>query len=114
MELVIPYITSNFVAIRNIRVQIKRPFECLSFELVTSKYVIFVDRTQPATQKLSGYIVMLRARMFRSLIIRTGIKERNIRARKARFPLGEFVRTNRRKSRNASYLFAAIFFASQF
>ena len=28
-----------------------------------------------------GYIVMLRARMFRSLIIRTGIKERNIRAR---------------------------------
>ena len=27
-----------------------------------------------------GYIVMLRARMFRSLIIRTGIKERNIRA----------------------------------
>ena len=30
---------------------------------------------------LLGYIVMLRARMFRSLIIRTGIKERNIRAR---------------------------------
>ena len=28
-----------------------------------------------------GYIVMLRARIFRSLIIRTGIKERNIRAR---------------------------------
>ena len=28
-----------------------------------------------------GYIVMLRARLFRSLIIRTGIKERNIRAR---------------------------------
>ena len=28
-----------------------------------------------------GYIVMLRVRMFRSLIIRTGIKERNIRAR---------------------------------
>ena len=28
-----------------------------------------------------GCIVMLRARMFRSLIIRTGIKERNIRAR---------------------------------
>ena len=28
-----------------------------------------------------GYIVMLRARMFRSLIIRTGIKEQNIRAR---------------------------------
>ena len=28
-----------------------------------------------------GYIVMLRARMFRSLIIRTGIKERNTRAR---------------------------------
>ena len=28
-----------------------------------------------------GYIVMLRAWMFRSLIIRTGIKERNIRAR---------------------------------
>ena len=27
-----------------------------------------------------GYMVMLRARMFRSLIIRTGIKERNIRA----------------------------------
>ena len=32
-------------------------------------------------QKNCGYIVMLRARMFRSLIIRTGIKERNIRAR---------------------------------
>ena len=30
---------------------------------------------------LNGYIVMLRARMFRSLIIRTEIKERNIRAR---------------------------------
>ena len=30
---------------------------------------------------ISGYIVMLRARMFRSLIIRIGIKERNIRAR---------------------------------
>ena len=29
----------------------------------------------------SGYIVMLRARMFSSLIISTGIKERNIRAR---------------------------------
>ena len=28
-----------------------------------------------------GYIVMLRARMFRSLIIRTEIKERNIHAR---------------------------------
>ena len=28
-----------------------------------------------------GYIVMLRARIFRSLIIRTGMKERNIRAR---------------------------------
>ena len=27
------------------------------------------------------WVVMLRARMFRSLIIRTGIKERNIRAR---------------------------------
>ena len=33
------------------------------------------------TCSLSGYVVMLRARMFRSLIIRTGIKERNIRAR---------------------------------
>ena len=33
---------------------------------------------------------------------------------KARFPLGEFVRANRQKSRNASYLFAANFFASQF
>ena len=32
----------------------------------------------------------------------------------ARFPLGEFVRANRQKSRNASYLFAANFFASQF
>ena len=32
-------------------------------------------------QGKKGYIVMLRARMFRSLIIRTGIKERNIRAR---------------------------------
>ena len=32
-----------------------------------------------------GYIVMLRARMFRSLIIRTGIKERNIRARNWRY-----------------------------
>ena len=31
--------------------------------------------------ELYGYIVMLRARMFRSLIIRTGIKERIIRAR---------------------------------
>ena len=31
--------------------------------------------------EILGYIVMLRARMFRSLIIRTGIKERNIRAR---------------------------------
>ena len=31
--------------------------------------------------KKCGYIVMLRARIFRSLIIRTGIKERNIRAR---------------------------------
>ena len=28
-----------------------------------------------------GYIVMLRAQIFRSFIIRTGIKERNIRAR---------------------------------
>ena len=28
-----------------------------------------------------GYIVMLRARIFRSLVIRTGIEERNIRAR---------------------------------
>ena len=38
----------------------------------------------PPPQKIlgiSGYIVMLRARIFRSLIIRTGIKERNIRAR---------------------------------
>ena len=35
-------------------------------------------------------------------------------APKARFPLGEFVRANRQKSRNASYLFAANFFASQF
>ena len=34
-----------------------------------------------------GYIVMLRARMFRSLIIRTGIKERNIRARNIRYNL---------------------------
>ena len=33
---------------------------------------------------------------------------------KARFPLGEFFRANRQKSRNASYLFAANFFASQF
>ena len=33
---------------------------------------------------------------------------------KAYFPLGEFVRANRQKSRNASYLFAANFFASQF
>ena len=32
---------------------------------------------------------------------------------KAYFPLGEFVRTNRQKSRNGSYLFAANFFASQ-
>ena len=32
-----------------------------------------------------GYIVMLRARMFRSLIIRTGIKERNIRASDGRY-----------------------------
>ena len=31
--------------------------------------------------RLFGYIVMLRARMFRSLIVRTGIKEQNIRAR---------------------------------
>ena len=33
----------------------------------------------------NGYIVMLRARMFRSLIVRTGIKERNIRARNIRY-----------------------------
>ena len=33
---------------------------------------------------------------------------------KARFPLGYFVRANRQKSRNSSYLFAANFFASQF
>ena len=33
---------------------------------------------------------------------------------KAYFPLGEFVRANRQKIRNASYLFAANFFASQF
>ena len=33
---------------------------------------------------------------------------------KARFPLGDFVRANRQKSRNAPYLFAANFFASQF
>ena len=33
---------------------------------------------------------------------------------KAYLPLGEFVRTNRQKIRNASYLFAANFFASQF
>ena len=33
---------------------------------------------------------------------------------KARFPLGEFVRANRQKSKNASYLFAANFSASQF
>ena len=31
--------------------------------------------------KKIGYIVMLRARMSRSLIIRTGIKERNVRGR---------------------------------
>ena len=31
--------------------------------------------------KEAGYIFMLRARLFRSLIIRTGVKERNIRAR---------------------------------
>ena len=31
--------------------------------------------------KKIGYIVMLHARMFRSLIIRTGIIERNVRAR---------------------------------
>ena len=37
--------------------------------------------TSSNLRKKIGYIVMLRARMFRSLIIRTGIKERNIRAR---------------------------------
>ena len=37
--------------------------------------------TPPGGVVNSGYIVMLRARMFRSLIIRTGIKERNICAR---------------------------------
>ena len=44
---------------------------------VFSRYYI----PDTATQAYFGYIVMLRARMFRSLIIRTGIKERNIRAR---------------------------------
>ena len=38
----------------------------------------------------------------------------SVKVSKARFPLGEFVRANRQKSRNASYLFAANFFASQF
>ena len=33
------------------------------------------------TYSYIGYILVLPARMFRSLIIRTGIKERNIRAR---------------------------------
>ena len=36
------------------------------------------------------------------------------RLSKAYFPLGEFVRANTQKSRNAPYLFAANFFASQF
>ena len=36
------------------------------------------------------------------------------RPSKAYFPLGDFIRANRQKSRNASYLFAANFFASQF
>ena len=37
------------------------------------------ERREPAEG--IGYIIMLRARIFRSLIIRTWIKERNIRAR---------------------------------
>ena len=45
----------------------------LSFVETPRKFIIAVVNL--------GYIVMLRARMFRSLIIRTGIKERNIRAR---------------------------------
>ena len=36
------------------------------------------------------------------------------RPSKAYFPLGDFIRANRQKSRNAFYLFAANFFASQF
>ena len=42
---------------------------------------IFLKTMKNGGGTLFGYIVMLRARMFRSLIIRTGIKERNIRAR---------------------------------
>ena len=36
------------------------------------------------------------------------------RPSKAYFPLGDFIGANRQKSRNAFYLFAANFFASQF
>ena len=39
---------------------------------------------------------------------------RNFEFLQARLPLGEFVRAKRQKSRNASYLFAENFFASQF
>ena len=40
-----------------------------------------VDACTHCAYLFFGYIVMLRARMLRSLIIKTGIKERNIRAR---------------------------------
>ena len=51
---------------------------------LTELYYISGDRAREPRQscgKFGYYIVMLRARMFRSLIIRAGIKERNIRAR---------------------------------
>ena len=48
-------------------------------KILASNSTIYTG-TRDAAQHF-GYIVMLRARMFRSLIIRTGIKERNICAR---------------------------------
>ena len=44
------------------------------------KHFSVISACAAAYWAICGYIVMLRARMFRSLIIRTRIKERNIRA----------------------------------
>ena len=55
---------------------------CCSYVLVCTRMLLVCTRMYLyVTRMYSGYIVMLRARMFRSLIPVLMIKERNIRAR---------------------------------
>ena len=51
-----------------------------------------------------GYIAISRARMFRSLIIRTGIKERNIRARNKRYNPTISTPTKKRKTERGDFI----------